>query len=96
MIERKLPKEQYEMIPASFIRESINGYNAMALREEDSKMKEYLFLRAEVLRDLLKSWMIRTVAEEPDVIEAAKKAYSNAVDSFSIDDGEPLIQIFKE
>lgn len=95
MIKSKLPKEQYEMIPASFIREAINGYNAMALREEDSKMKEYLFLRAEVLRDLLKSWIIRTVAQEPDVIDAAKKAYRDAVDSFALDDVETLIQTFK-
>ena len=50
---------------------------------------------AEVLRDLLKSWIIRTVAQEPDVIDAAKKAYRDAVDSFALDDVETLIQTFK-
>lgn len=83
MIERKLPKEQYEMIPASFIREAIKGYNAMALREEDDEAKKLLFLRAEVLCDLLKSWYIHTVAKEPDVIEAAQRAYMEAVDAVS-------------
>lgn len=95
MIERKLPKEQYEMIPASFIREAIKGYNAMALREEDSEIKERLFIRAEVLRDFLKSWFIHTVAQEPDVIEAAQKAFEDALDGVRYD-GKSICEVFDE
>lgn len=83
------------MIPASFIREAIRGYNAMALREEDSKIKERLFIRAEVLCDLLKSWYIYTVSQEPDVIEAAQRAYMEAVDAVSCK-GESISRFFKE
>lgn len=97
MIERKLPKEQYEMIPASFVREAIKGYNAMALREEDDEVKKLLFLRAEVLCDLLKSWVIHTVAQEPDVIESAQKAFNDAIDSVSVRyDGKSICEVFDE
>lgn len=96
MIEQKLPKEQYENIPLSFIIDLTNNfrYNAEVILEEP--IKERYNIKADALEELIKRWIVRTVAEEPDVIEAAKKAYSKAVDSFSIDDGEPLIQIFKD
>lgn len=96
MIKQKLPKEQYENIPLSFIIDLINNfrYNAEVILEEP--IKERYNIKADALEELIKRWIVRTVAEEPDVEEAAKKAYRDAVDSFAVNDGEPLIRIFKD
>lgn len=95
MIKSKLPKEQYEMIPASFVEKAIKGYNSMALREKDNDVKKIMLLRSEALSDLLKSWFIYTVSQEPDVIESAQKAFNDAVDSVRYD-GKSICKVFDE
>lgn len=96
MIKSKLPKEQYENIPLSFIIDLINNfrYNAEVILEEP--IKERYNIKADALEELIKRWTVRTIAEEPDVIDAAMKAFRDAVDSFAVDDGEPLVRIFKD
>lgn len=96
MIKQKLPKEQYENIPLPFILDLIRHFRCMAEIILEEPIKERYNIKADALEELIKRWIVCTVAEEPDVEEAAKKAFRDAVDSFAVNDGESLIQIFKD